>query len=855
MDERIELYLSNHDCCTEDSPVDLEGKGTYESEKCAYEPENQNTLCEGQYPDMYMALKNGELILNLGDGVAYFKKDGLKGIRELNEEDLKFIFNDPDIKLNEKWYAIYENGTIYLINESGREFALDDDYFDFAYFFPELDELKGTPLKQAEYYAPTLHYASDPENADEKSRGLAGKVVAGIALGTFLVASLAGCVAPNKIMEEEEKLKKTPIKITIPTQTPTVSPSETPAPVSPIVSYCEKLGLSEEIINKIKEKLGVELSEDKKKVIDIIAEVEGKNYVPAGIREFVPPSHGEREKAEVVGKILEGVMSDGKMDNAEKTAIKYFFSLPEEVQKAYIEKHSFSSELVGYLNLLTQIKDEKFKRYVSETQFGFADGKLDETERKFLESGGKDVNNIIDHYLRELLAENPSITKELQKLPEFKRKDINTAEALEDILALVKQSEPYEKFEDRFNPEKITPAREVYEAFELMVKGGRIQNSRLPYPAPNFNSQLYILWKLAEKNEFKNYDTLALSVAIDEGFPYAIGDHEVKRRVIEDANKWFNFLRETSSWQKLAKFKYNLEKYPLEAKILLAMRNVHYADFKTAYPNAPEVKLFPEGFDHPKFDPASRPLDISSYEWHWIDEFDNLLKLRKKLIDILNIRPEVVLSDGELGKNIDKRIYAGNKYWDHPYPEYSNRSLRESNEIIKKLREKMIDVDGKSVVNFWIYNPDFEVRYFLVNNKGIGVCVDYEVFAKACAKSLGIAEFRMDDKFITKEGGVSGHTYPAYYDSIKEKWIVADKLHSRMMIGLEKLQNSAQTYNLRKEIMRPPIDIQKIISDPKDPRLYFWKKTDIEMNKNELTEGFSTNEIKKALLYSDCKTS
>ncbi|RLI71641.1 hypothetical protein DRO97_09660, partial [Archaeoglobales archaeon] len=174
-----------------------------------------------------------------------------------------------------------------------------------------------------------------------------------------------------------------------PTTTTATTLTQTPISVPPIVSYCEKLGLSEEITEKIREKLGDGLDENKKEIINVIAEVEKNDYIPAGIKDLVPPNYGERKKGEIVGRIIDGVMNDGKLDNEKKDAIKYLFSLPANIQKEYLEKYGFNPDLVNYLNFVNQIKDEQFKKYVAEIQLGFADGKLDEKEKEFLESGDK----------------------------------------------------------------------------------------------------------------------------------------------------------------------------------------------------------------------------------------------------------------------------------------------------------------------------------------------------------------------------------------------------------------------------------------------------------------------------------
>ena len=109
---------------------------------------------------------------------------------------------------------------------------------------------------------------------------------------------------------------------------------------------------------------------------------------------------------------------------------------------------------------------------------------------------------------------------------------------------------------------------EVKEAFAMMVNGG-VGDQVVSYGSRRWNSQLRILFWLALQNEFKENDTLAQAIALSNGFWEAMGDDQVKQSVQADVNALFKFFRETNEFQSARGF-FQLEEYPLEAKIALA---------------------------------------------------------------------------------------------------------------------------------------------------------------------------------------------------------------------------------------------------------------------------------------------
>ena len=139
------------------------------------------------------------------------------------------------------------------------------------------------------------------------------------------------------------------------------------------------------------------------------------------------------------------------------------------------------------------------------------------------------------------------LAKELRKLPDLRNE---TAVAKITYLAL-----------NATNPE-------VKEAFELMIKGGTPDPREFTYGVPNYNTELQVLYWLAEQNEFKKDDTLALAIAMVNGLWVTMGDNQVREAVRKDTNSLLAFLRETDALQESNGY-FGLENLPVEAKFAL----------------------------------------------------------------------------------------------------------------------------------------------------------------------------------------------------------------------------------------------------------------------------------------------
>jgi len=144
------------------------------------------------------------------------------------------------------------------------------------------------------------------------------------------------------------------------------------------------------------------------------------------------------------------------------------------------------------------------------------------------------------------------VTDHLRQLPEI-RDGVSPedVEALGDIVALAINSSD----------------QEVAEAFDLISQGG-IGNQLVSY-GPYWNTQLQILFWLAQQGELRINDKLSLAVAMSNGIWVAMGDDEVDEAVYDNCSNLLALFRETDSLQRQEGY-HPLEEYPLEALVALA---------------------------------------------------------------------------------------------------------------------------------------------------------------------------------------------------------------------------------------------------------------------------------------------
>jgi hypothetical protein len=385
------------------------------------------------------------------------------------------------------------------------------------------------------------------------------------------------------------------------------------------------------------------------------------------------------------------------------------------------------------------------------------------------------------------------LAQELQKLPDDSN---STAVAQITFLAL-----------NATNPE-------VKEAFQLMMKGGTPND--FMYTAPSYNTELQVLYWLACQNEFKKDDTLALAVSMANGLWVAMGDDEVRQAVYNNSAAMLRFGRETSQWQRESGLPYDLENYPLEAKICWAWTaNSIIVEGGKDVPHAP-LAQFINGIR----------LNLKSYQWFTVS-VSTLTKMREIVSEKwLNASVGVVIA------NLEYYFY-----FNAVPPGGDNGS---TNWIYTSGNDTMV-IDGEQVLNHNYYNVNWLFGHYLETGTGIGNCGDEAALVDALAKSVGIAT----DARIWHGSGY-GHSHVTYFDPQTGMWQVYSK-QSQMALKYVKGQNSDVF------LLRMPVDLAHYFKrDSKSGWITLVSVTN-QPNSEQLAiiyeQGLTTQTMKQLLLY------
>jgi len=337
------------------------------------------------------------------------------------------------------------------------------------------------------------------------------------------------------------------------------------------------------------------------------------------------------------------------------------------------------------------------------------------------------VQEAFNSKLNEINKLNPELTLELKNLPDFKNLQLKHVEALERITNLLASAT---------NPE-------VREAFDLMIKGGTPYPKDHKYIVPSYNTELQVLYWLAEQNEFKQDDTLALAIAMVNGFWVTLGDNEVRKAVYKDSNDLLNFLRETNEIQK-ARGYYQLEDYPLEAKVYLSWRgndlgrggHIHYELMSGGFRQNNPVNI------HIFYNNREKKVNLSDYQWNNVS-INTLTKMREYVDKSGWLKID---QDATVG-NIERYFYFDPKKW-----------------IFTEPNDNWLNYKGEKTVNHNMNNANLEFEYLQENGKGIGVCDDEMTLVDALLKSWGIASGAMVRTYS------SNHTHIFYYEPRSKTW-------------------------------------------------------------------------------------
>ncbi|MFQ6089382.1 MAG: hypothetical protein ACE5K0_10840, partial [Candidatus Methanofastidiosia archaeon] len=428
---------------------------------------------------------------------------------------------------------------------------------------------------------------------------------------------------------------------------------------------------------------------------------------------------------------------------------------------------------------------------------------------------------LMEYYLSLIEDKFSEVSKELKKLPEMNKRKISqeTLEAMEDITQLILEGQPYENYNNRFKSSKITRENEVWEAFELMLDGGTPNPRDFSYQVPDYNTELQALFWIAEQNEFKQNDTLALAIAMDNGLYITMGDNKVREAVYKDMNDLLEFFRETNLMQ-IERGYYPLEDYPLEAKVALGWTG-NYSPL-----GGREYHLSHYSYER---------LDKEGYDWNTVE-----IKTLKRMRTLMEKNHWVNGDVNITVRNIEEYFYFSGfkQHWTYTNPEASPGAP-----------EGYIIIDGKSVINHDTCNIDWEFRYIIQNEKGLGDCGEQSMVVETFLKSWGIpANYIARQRWLY--GRYVSHFNAIYFDPVESKW----KAYYKQLNIFLNYKDSFYFY-----IFKPPIMLKNYIdrewTGGNDPHVVggmaYMDKLTIQDIKTMFTKGVSTTQMKKWLLYSN----
>lgn len=297
---------------------------------------------------------------------------------------------------------------------------------------------------------------------------------------------------------------------------------------------------------------------------------------------------------------------------------------------------------------------------------------------------------------------------------------------------------------------------EVREAYDLMIHGG-MGNSLVSYGS-NWNTQLQVLFWLAENGEFRINDNLAQAIAISNGLWVAMGDDAVDKAVRRDVARFLDFQR---------KYNPRVEDYPFGALTILSWMGNYSPSGGRVFP----LRKY-----------TDQPINLEIYDWNTVS-IETLLSMREKAKDL-------GWATGNNGTSVEKIEYYF--YFDRG-PQGGNSSHWVYASDVNG--HANIQVDGRSVANHDLNNPDFIWRHYLETGKGLGECGDNAVLVEAIGKSLGIPVTFVIRQATDQEKVVDSHMFPIYFDGTGS-W---KAYHKELDVG------KGQTFNYTLYISIPPV--------------------------------------------------
>ncbi len=444
----------------------------------------------------------------------------------------------------------------------------------------------------------------------------------------------------------------------------------------------------------------------------------------------------------------------------------------------------------------------------------------------------------VNYYLSllELNAPYVQLARELRKLP-----DLTNATAVAKITYLALNAT---------NPE-------VKEAFDLVVKGGTPDQSDFSYSVPNYNAELQVLYWLACQNEFKKDDRLALAISIDNGIWVTIGDNQVIEAVRKDTSGLLAFFRETNELQKQRGY-YQLENYPLEAKIVLGWTGGESPDVAKSH----ALSLF-----------LGKKLDLKSYHW----DFTSIETYEKMRGFMANERVPFTqwYTGGGYGALLTESAFETlrNSYayfqYDGPHWVYT----------LHGGPSETVTVDGESMSNWEYGSTNYCFGQYLSSGKVYGVSYDHCPFIDSLLQSVGIAATHVWLTSSHKPPGQSLNDFNLVYVPEAGVWKATPESFSNVAsVGTKLVYGALNESHLI--LFKPPVDQRGYLTGIENGRMRFLaycpetnfcdmlypeyskaytsilgssyeKGIAFDEMKRKVTDGLPSSQVKQWLLYSE----
>jgi hypothetical protein len=561
-----------------------------------------------------------------------------------------------------------------------------------------------------------VEYSVNPKDSSRR-RFLKYVIVGGTVAGAYTAADAYLEWTPwGRLVRSLFTGPKPPIQGNQTTTTTVTSPTTTTPALSPLASYAKDKELSDAVIEKLGEKLGDKLTNNNKSFVDYLYGVSKTEVVSPEVLQFAPEEYRPSVVESLQIKTIDDVIKENKVTDQAVKSLGYLSGFPGAVQRDTIE-FGLDDTTLEFLSLTAGLPDQEFAKYAVEWRVPIQDHKLTDLKRKFLQEPGNYAEDLFGEYVAEMMSAGNVYTDLAvgwEKLPESKKIDLPAVDSTGDFNDL---------FLNATNPE-------VKETGELILKGGTPYPGDFGYTVPNYNTELQVLNWLGRQNWFRRNDTLAQAIAMVNGLWVTMGTDEVRLAVYRDTNDMLNFGRETSEIQRALGLSYNLDDYPLEAKVCWAWR------WNRSTLRGP--------YNFYIFDVSKNKVPIEVYNWGKAD-----IEILKKMRNDAFEKNWISSNFNETIKNLE------------------NLDARWQMVDVYKILDELV---GKGNYEPWqtdtISNIGYYYKLYKDRNTAILNCGDQTAFVGAWVQAVGIAStsvWQIDGRLVRENLFPNGHVFNTFF--------------------------------------------------------------------------------------------